>query len=215
MTTPALIIFDIDGTLLETERVTVPAVQETLAAFGLPEPDVATICSFFGRPVEDYEAWLAGLCPPDRAAEIVAATNIRELECIGAFGRLYPGAREALAELKQDGHHLAICSNGPDAYVDEFLDAHDVRTFFDVVCARGATYPGKDAMIEHILDRIPARPAIVIGDRHDDVDSAHAHGALAIAATYGFGAPHELEAADAHIAAATDILPTVRRLLTP
>ena len=48
----ALLIFDVDGTLLQTERVTVPAVQRTLRARGLPEPDAAVICSFFGKSVD-------------------------------------------------------------------------------------------------------------------------------------------------------------------
>ncbi len=213
MIQPALIIFDIDGTLLQSEQVTVPAVQETFAAFGLPKPDKAAICSFFGRPVEEYEAWLAERCPPERAAEIVEATNRRELELIGESGRLYPGTRYALADLKKAGHRLAIYSNGPGAYVEEFLDAHRVRDFFEAVCARGAKYTGKEAMIAAILEQIPVRPAIVVGDRHDDVESAHAHGAVAIAVTYGFGSPEELEEADAQITSVTQLPGTVRKLL--
>ena len=96
---PALIIFDIDGTLLETGRVTVPAVQRTFAAHGLSMPDYDTICGFFGKPVETYEAWLAEQCPPGMAEQIVAETNALELQLIGSEGRLYEGAREVLEEL--------------------------------------------------------------------------------------------------------------------
>jgi phosphoglycolate phosphatase-like HAD superfamily hydrolase len=210
---PALVVFDVDGTLLDTERVTVPAVQETFAAFCLPKPDARTICSFFGLPVEEYEAWLARMCPTERAAEIVEATNARELRCIGESGRLYPGVRAALAELKADGHRLAVCSNGPDAYIKEFLDAHEMRGFFDMVCTRGTRYSGKAAILEEILSRIPARPVIVVGDRHDDIESAHDHGAWAIAADYGFGSPQELADADLHVPCAADIPAAVRTLL--
>jgi len=59
MSARVLVIFDLDGTLLQTQFITVPAVQQAFANFGLPIPDPAAIVSFFGRPVEDYHAWLA------------------------------------------------------------------------------------------------------------------------------------------------------------
>ena len=195
----ALIIFDIDGTLLETERVTVPAVQRTFAAHGLPIPEEAVICSFFGKPVEVYEAWLAELCPTEEAARIVAETNALELDLIGSEGRLYDGARETLELLQTAGHTLAICSNGPDDYVNTFLDAHEVRSFFSIIRARGTRYSGKEAMAGEILAKFPQRPAFFVGDRDDDVRAAHHHGIFAIAADYGFGGGHELTAADDHI----------------
>ena len=209
----ALIMFDIDGTLLQTELVTVAAVRETFEAFGLPQPATATICATFGRPVEEYEAWLAAQCP-ERGAELVEATNARELELIGEAGRLYPGAREALTELREAGHQLALCSNGHDLYVKEFVEAHRLTGLFDMVCARGARYADKSAMVADILAKIPTRPAIVIGDREDDIAGAHAHGAIAIAATYGFGAPEELADADAHVAAVTEIPAVVAQLVS-
>jgi phosphoglycolate phosphatase-like HAD superfamily hydrolase len=208
-----LIIFDIDGTLLQTDLVTVPAVQRTFAAHGLPQPDAETICSYFGRPVEEYLAWLASLCPPGHAAEIIAATNRLELELIGREGRLYPGAGEALAALKRDGHVLAICSNGPEDYVSEFLDAHGVRGFFDLVRTRGIKYDNKDAMVRAILGETTARPAIVVGDRHDDILAAHQNGGVAIATTYGFGSPAELRDADVPVYSPAEIPAAVRRLV--
>jgi len=213
MTGKALIIFDVDGTLFQTAKVTVPAVQRTLAAQGLPEPDAASVCAHIGRPVEEYLEWLASLCPPGRAAEIVDAANRLELDLIGAEGELFPGMREALDELQAEGHVLAICSNGPDDYVNEFLDAHDMRRYLTIVRIRGTRYSGKEAMIREILERVSLRPAIVVGDRDDDVSAAHANGALVIAVSYGFGSAEELAGADGTIHAAAEIPETVRRLM--
>jgi len=209
----ALIIFDIDGTLFQTAKVTVPAVQRTLAAYGLPEPDATTICAYIGRPVEEYLEWLASVCPAGRAAEIVDAANRLELELIAAEGALYPGVREALDALERDGYVLAVCSNGPDDYVNEFLDAHDVRRYLAMARTRGTRYPGKQAMIREILEHLPVRPAVVVGDREDDVSAAHANGALAIGACYGFGSREELSDADAKITCAGEIGASVRRLV--
>ena len=208
----ALIIFDIDGTLFQTAKVTVPAMQRTLAAHGLPEPDSDTICAYIGRPVEEYLEWLASLCPAGRADEIVDATNRLELDLIAAEGELYPGVREALDVLDRQGYVLAVCSNGPEDYVNEFLDAHDVRRCLAMVRTRGTRNAGKETMIREILEHIPVRPAVVVGDREDDVSAAHANGALAIGACYGFGSEEELGDADAKIACAGEIAETVRQL---
>jgi phosphoglycolate phosphatase len=209
---PALIIFDIDGTLLETERVTVPAVQRTFAAHGLPVPDHGTICGFFGRPVETYEAWLAEQCPPGMAPQIVAETNALELRLIGSEGRLYDGAREVLEELHA-GCVLAVCSNGPDDYVNEFLDAHRVRQYLAAVRARGTRYSGKVEMVAEITAMGLGRPVIVVGDRHDDIEAAHANGALAVGAAYGFSGGEELAGAQARISSIRELPAVIERLL--
>ncbi len=209
----ALIIFDIDGTLLETERVTVPAVQRTFAAHGLPVPDHDTICGFFGKPVETYEAWLAEQCPPGMAPQIVAETNALELRLIGCEGRLYDGARDVLEELHAK-YVLAVCSNGPDDYVNEFLDAHDVRKYLAAARARGTRYSGKTEMIAEIKAMDLGRPIIVVGDRHDDIEAAHANGALAVGAAYGFSGPggDELGGADARISSIGELPAVIARL---
>ena len=213
MTRPALVVFDVDGTLLDTKRVTVPAVRETFAAFGLEKPDAAIICSFFGKPVADYEAWLADQSSPERAAELVEATNARELRCIGEFGRLYPGARDALETLRAKGYRMAVCSNGPEPYVQEFLDAHDVRGFFDAVRTRDMSDAEKTDMVAEILAEIPADRLAVVGDRQDDIEAAHAHGGIAVATAYGFGSADEHKEADAVVTTPGNIPAVIHSLL--
>jgi len=208
-----LIIFDVDGTLLQTDRITVPAVQRTFAAFGLPIPADEDIRRFFGKPVEDYEAWLAAQCPPERAAALVEATNRCELSLIGSEGRLYPGIREMLDALHAEGHVLAVCSNGPEAYIEEFLDAHAVRKYFSAVRTRSARCANKTAMVREILRKFSMRPVIVIGDRADDIDAAHDNGAYAIAVAYGFGSPEEHSMADAAAASSLELILRIRDLL--
>jgi phosphoglycolate phosphatase len=209
----ALIIFDIDGTLLETHRVTVPAVQRTFAAHGLAVPDEATICSYFGQPVEAYHAWLAGLCGTADPQAIIAATDKLELDLIRSEGRLYPETEAALERLRQEGHSMAVCSNAPEDYMDEFLDAHDVRRLFREVRCRGRRNVGKKDMVRELMELIPDRPAIVVGDRRDDVQAAHANGGRAVGVLYGFGGPEELADADALIRTPAELPDAIRRLL--
>ncbi len=215
LTANALIIFDVDGTLFQTERVTVPAVQRTFAEHGLPVPDAETICAFFGKPVEDYEAWLAEQCRPEEALRIVEATNAREIELIGAEGRLYPGTRETLRQLSAMGCVLAVCSNGPSPYVNEFVRAHDLHAFFTAVRARDAGGLDKAAMVANILEEIPVRPAAVVGDRREDIAAARANHVLAIAARYGYAPPEEHTGADAALDHISELPGIIRAFLNP
>ncbi len=211
----ALIIFDVDGTLFQTERVTVPAVQRTFAEHGLPVPDAETIRAFFGKPVEDYEAWLAKQCPPNEAVPLMEETNAREIELIGAEGTLYPGTRETLRQLAEMDCVLAVCSNGPSPYVNEFVRAHDLRAFFATVRARDAGGLDKAAMVADILEKISVRPAAVVGDRREDIAAARVNHIFAIAARYGYALPEEHTGADAVLDHISELPGIIRAFLPP
>ncbi|MCK5861200.1 MAG: HAD family hydrolase [Candidatus Hydrogenedentes bacterium] len=194
-----LVIFDVDGTLFRTDCVTVPAVQRTFVKFGLASPDRKTILGFFGKSVASYENWMAEQCPPGQAPKIVAAANALELQLVGEEGLLYSGVQETLETLQTQKYLMAICSNGPQAYVDEVLDQHRLRKFFPVVYARDMQYSGKKEMVRLILDTMAPDDFAVIGDRHDDIEAAHTWNGHGIAAAYGFGDPEEWRNADMKI----------------
>ncbi|MCP4644279.1 MAG: HAD family hydrolase [bacterium] len=208
----ALIIFDIDGTLLQTHLVTIPAVQQVFEEFNLIAPTEERIWATFGAPVEEYEEWLASHAP-GREGDVVEATNERELALIGEAGELYPGTLDILAGLRDAGHALASCSNGSVPYVNEAIDAHNLRPLLPVVRCIGQGYENKAAMIGDILACMDARPAIVVGDRSGDVTGAHANSALAVGAAYGFGGPGELDDADVRIGAITELPEAIAHLL--
>ncbi len=194
-----LIIFDVDGTLFQTQYVTVPAVQQAFTSFGLAVPAAEDICSFFGKTVEAYETWLAGQCPVGHAISVIETANAFELRFIEEYGRLYPNVRETLSCLKGVGYVLAICSNGPEPYVQEVVKAHGLGDFFSDVRARGTFYKDKAEMVGASLDLIQPKTFILVGDRRDDIEAAHYHNGRGIAATYGFGSPEEWRDADACI----------------
>ena len=192
-----LLIFDLDGTLFQAHTVSVPATQETFRAFGLPAPPAEQIIPFFGRPGAEWHPWLRSQCPPHLADALVAAVDRRELELVEESGQLYPGVREALAALRGTVAQMALCSNGPRDYVTRVLESQGLAACFDRVRHRQEDGRDKPAMVAELLSHLPARPAIVVGDRWDDVAAAHENGLKAIGATYGYGALRELVEADA------------------
>lgn len=192
-----LIVFDVDGTLFEADRVTPEAVRRVFSRHGLPDPGLDAVRQYLGRPVAEYEDWVMSLCPPDQARQVLEETNTAELELIETAGRLYPGVPEMLASLLAAGHVMAVCSNGPGRYVARFLDAHGVRPFMAAVQTRDTRAVTKTDMAAELLARFPQfRPAFFLGDREDDMTAARANGMIPVGVAYGgFGAEHELAGA--------------------
>jgi phosphoglycolate phosphatase len=196
-----LLIFDLDGTLFRTETVTIPAVREAFAAYGLEPPEDGEIRGLIGTSSEEYRRWLAARCPIALAEHIERLAVQRELALIPEAGELYDGIAEALAALRGAVRALTICSNGPAAYVEAVLDHCSIASLFDVVRSRREDDADKSQMIHDLLQQIgPVSggrgPGAVIGDRWDDIEAAHANALPALGAGWGYADPGELDEAD-------------------
>jgi phosphoglycolate phosphatase len=116
---------------------------------------------------------------------------------------LYPGIRDALTSLAQDGHHLYVVTAKPTVYATRILQHFAVDRFF-----RGVYGP---EMGQRLFDKaslvaaaqkasgIPSASASLVGDRADDVAAARANGVHAIGATWGYGGREELALAGADV----------------
>ena len=208
-----LLIFDLDGTLFRAETVTIPAVQRGFLAQGLAVPAEEEISAYFGKPASQYHAWLVSRCPEEKAPELIEAIDRRELELISETGQLYPQAREVLATLRGWVGQMALCSNGPQDYVERVMTVHRLEPFFDAVRCWRSTLDSKPLMVRELVGHLESRPVIIIGDRGDDIQAAHQNGLWAIAAKYGYGTVEELEAADAAAVSLLDLPHLARSLL--
>lgn len=208
-----LLIFDLDGTLFRTETVTIPAVQSAFQDQGLSVPPMEEIRSFFGKPAEEFTVWILSLAPREIAEELVETVSRREIEMICETGELYPGVHDVLATLRMSVSRMVICSNGVEAYVQRVLKEHRLETFFDLVTYRGNSDRDKPRMVRHILDRFDDRPAIVIGDRQDDIEAARQNGLHSIGAAYGYGSGGELALAEWTANAPSDLTRLVSHIL--
>lgn len=208
-----LVIFDLDGTLLETARALVPAVEGAFGRLGLDPPAGEEICSFIGKPGSDFRTWIRRRSPAASADELLAIIDELELRFVCERAALYPGVREMLSELRESAEHLAICSNGSDPYVDTVLAAHDIAHFFDRVRHRMVPEDTKPLMVRGLLAQLGGRPAVVVGDRGEDVEAARENGLHAIAASYGYGSPGELDGATAVVASASELVTPVHRII--
>jgi len=210
-----LAIFDIDGTLFRGADATVAAVKMALEDIGLPQAQQADIKALVGKPVSDMHAWLRSWCPPEQADRLVATVDRYELDFVADGAMPYPGVIDALTEIRTFAAEMAICTNGPQLYVERVLEVHGLGRFFDRVRFHRAVDDTKVQMVRELLAQSPARPAVVVGDRHDDVQAAHANQLRAVAVNYGYGNAEELSAADVTVTAAMELPEVLRNLFSP
>jgi phosphoglycolate phosphatase len=211
-----LLIFDLDGALFRTETVTIPAVREAFAAYGLEPPEDGEIRGLIGTSSAEYRRWLAARCPIALAEHVERFAVQRELALIPEAGELYDGIAGALEALRGAVRALTICSNGPAAYVEAVLDHCSIASLFDVVRPRREDDADKSQMVHDLLaqlDRPRRHCGVVIGDRWDDIEAAHANGLPALGVSWGYADAGELDEADLVIDDPRDLRSAALKLL--
>jgi phosphoglycolate phosphatase len=199
-----LVIFDLDGTLIDSVALIVETVTNAFKAVNETVPDERTIRSISGITARDAMAILAPHATPDRVEEITASYRQHYLSGAGLSREpLFKGALEALDRLQQDpetilavatgkGHSSAVTLLGLHGIVDRF---HSIET---PTHNRGKPDP---QMIETAMSKAGAdrSQTVMIGDTVHDMRMAKAGGVGAIGVAWGYHERTELEAAGADI----------------
>lgn len=194
----AAIFFDLDGTLTDSSEGITKCAQLALRHFGIEIEDRTTLTDFIGPPLRD--TFPRRGVPADRVEEAVAKFRQRYLT-VGKFENApYPGIRDVLEVLKNQGYSLYVATSKPEETAKEILEKFDLARYFDVIC--GADMAGlrdeKDKVIAWLLSQIPREETIVmVGDTDFDVLGAKAHKIPCIGVTWGFGSRESMEQAGA------------------
>jgi phosphoglycolate phosphatase len=218
-----LIVFDVDGTLVDSQHVIVSTVRSAFEHFGLPQPTDDAIRRIVGlRLVEG----LARLAPTLAADEVVAladayrATFQARRATPDPTETLFPGVRAMLEALRDAGFQLGVATGKSRRGLLALLESHALAEFF-VTLQTGDVPPGKPhpAMLLRALDEAGVAPAeaAMIGDTTFDIAMARAAGTLPVGVAWGNHPPEELTAAGAvHlVASCAEIAPLFARLVRP
>lgn len=187
------IIFDLDGTLIDSRRDIASAVNMMRKGLGLGPLPLETVVSCVGNGAKALvERALAGEPPSllPRAHELMKESYRANLVVETS---LYPGVSGGLRALKSSGWSLAVISNKPAEFCREILARLDVGAFFACVIGGGPEFPLKpepDALL-HVLAETASKPesSWVMGDNYTDLESGRRASMRTCYASYGFGDP--------------------------
>ena len=203
-------IFDLDGTLLNTIEDLAAGVNHTLAAHGLPQHSIDEYTLMVGNGMRKL---VMRALPDDLSADeaFVDSMLAEFLEYYAAhidvYTKPYPGITELINTLSRRGYKLAVASNkiqkGAETLIRKFFP--DIP--FVAVMGNSPDYPLKPdaALVEYIMQKAGTDRAhtIMVGDSGTDIQTARNAGIPIIAVSWGFRPRHELTSAD-HIADSTN-----------
>jgi phosphoglycolate phosphatase len=200
-----LVLFDLDGTLVDSAPGIWSSVRAAAGELGLPEPTTAQLTAMIGPPLQDGFATALGL-PPELVP--LAVDAYRAHYAAGALldVTVYPGIPDLLDELRARDAVLAVATSKPEVFAVRVLEATGLLPRFASV--HGATLDGsvrhKDEVVAAALAAHPTGThPVLVGDRAQDVRGAAAHGLPCIGAGWGPAPEGELETAGAAVVAAS------------
>ena len=190
------ILFDLDGTLIDSKPGIVECIRYALDKEGVPyTSDV--LDKMIGPPfrvsMHDF------LGQDEKSIEKLIALYRGEYEKYGwKHCRVFDGVRDMLAKLQSAGKRLAVATSKPIKFTDMIVKGFDIEKFFDVVggASSDASKEAKCDVINDVLERLDVtdkRKVLMVGDRMYDIDGAHVSGIDVCAVLYGYGSQSEFE----------------------
>ena len=195
------ILFDLDGTLIDSSEGITKSTQYALAHYGIIENDLSKFYKFIGPPlVASFKKYYD--FSEEQAVEAVAVYRERYNK-IGLFEcSLYPGVRECIEKLKAQGYLIGMASSKPEVSCCRILEHFGILELFDDVV--GATFDGRIDTKEEVLNEVmcrwsdvPKDEMCLIGDTMFDVEGANQVGIRTVAVNFGFGNVQEMVEAGA------------------
>lgn len=188
-----LLIFDWDGTLMDSAAAIAEAIQAACADLDLPVPPTAQARYVIGLGLTDAMRHILPDLPETEYPRIVERYRLHFLKRDGGT-TLFAGAREMIEDLRDCGYMLAIATGKSRRGLDRALEGTGLRGFFDATrCADEGFAKPHPGMLMNILDTLATSSdkALMIGDTTHDLTMANAASVAAAAITHG---AHEREA---------------------
>ncbi|AIQ51821.1 HAD family hydrolase [Paenibacillus sp. FSL R7-0331] len=212
---PEAIVFDMDGTLFQTESLLLPAYHkmfDILREEGLyagPTPPEERILGSLGMLLA--QIWHNVMPEADeavhrRADELLLQLEIEGLEAGGTL--LYPKVVETLHALNERGVRLFVASNGLADYIHSIVVVHELKELFEgLYSAGGQGTATKTELLGILLKDNGVSSAWMVGDRSSDVEAGKGNGQTVIGCGYaGFGRQEELKGSDVIISAFDELI---------
>ena len=182
-----LIVFDWDGTLLDSARGIVECIQEAARELRLPVPARDTASHVIGLGLHASLRTAVPSLPEAQYRQFAEAYRRHFLARQDSMA-LFPGVRELLQELSLAGHRLAVATGKSRRGLDHALEATALRRLFAATrCADETDPKPHPAMLLELMAQLAVAPAqsLMVGDTSHDLEMARSAGVDAVAVSYG------------------------------
>ena len=204
------VIFDMDGTLIDTVKATLSAFNRVSDEMGLPRVPEKALRDAMGIPSFNYYRKVMPGLSDDIITEYARRADEAENDVMRILGEtlLFDGIADLLGELANDGVKLVIASTGSAGHVNTALEAAGIRRFFTRVYS---DHPDKAETIKGIPELSESGVWLMVGDKRIDADAARHNGIFSIGAAFGYCDLHEREFFDRIVFSPAELLEYIRR----
>jgi phosphoglycolate phosphatase len=198
MTAPfTSILFDLDGTIIDSAPGITATLAYTFATMGWPVPSPAELLAYVGPPILDSFRDRGGMTLGE-AAEALAIYRPRYLESGALNSTVFPGVPEVLEAVHAAGIPLSLATSKPETPATLMLSHFGLLGYFDIITGASddEVRSSKEDVVAEALVRLAAigadlsRP-VLVGDREHDIAGAAANSVPTIFADWGYGAAAE------------------------
>ena len=200
-----LVVFDMDGTLYDTDSSFVPAVRTFLERYDKPMESVEVLHKLIGEPTHVFVEWVKSQKIDADLKEVLAVFSKLERNGIDRHGKLNPYVIETLSTLKHRNVKMAICSNGSHRYVNKIINKFRLDRYVAWVRTPREKKETKGIMLRDLKDAVRPDRAFMVGDRIHDIDAASQAGLIPVGALYGYG-QEEMHSSPLRIRAISDLI---------
>ncbi|MCG8607406.1 HAD-IA family hydrolase [bacterium] len=183
-----LLIFDLDGTLVDTRQDLTNSVNYARQRFGLSSLELEEVMQHVGDGARNFIKRSFPGATGDTVDEAMTLFRRHYREHLLDFSNFYPNVRDVLSHFQQK--KLAVVSNKPEEFTKKILRGLQVETLFQEILGGDSFSAMKPdpRPILHILQRLKTKPtqAVIVGDSPSDIEAGRASGILTCAATYGY-----------------------------
>lgn len=218
---PKAVVFDLDGTLIESLPDIQLATNRTLGDFGLDPLDDKTTRGFVGKGSRHLltQALLHYGKVPEN--EEIDYAYVRFLHHYGLApneaGYVFPGVEDTLLALADSGHELAVCTNKPHQPTLQVMEAYGIADFFGVIVG-GDDVENRKPHPDHLLEttrrlNMPKSDVIFVGDSENDIQASVAADIRSVLLTYGYSSlPHDSLGADVIIDTFPEVIGAINNI---